>query len=215
MLVVLGSIIALLGAVLLAAGDTLLWADRSERDDDGFLTTPTEPFERDSYAIVSDDIDFFEAETGSDWILSENVLGDVRLRAANVEEGEVFVGVGPTSDVENYLAGVEHDEVTDLDFDPFSAEYRRLASGEPAGPPTEQTSGRRPRRAREPRPQPGSRSGAGAGATTTSGASASPASSESSSSSRASSCSSPAAIRARSSTSRWVSTGGSSGSRPT
>jgi Domain of unknown function (DUF4389) len=138
-LVVLGSIVALLGAGLLAAGGVLLWADRTERDDDGFLTTPTERFERDSYAIVSDNIDFFEAETGSDWILSENVLGDVRVRAANVEGGEVFVGIGPTSDVESYLAGVEHDEVTDLDFDPFSAEYRRTAGGEPDGPPTEQT----------------------------------------------------------------------------
>jgi hypothetical protein len=138
-LVVLGSIVALLGAALLAAGGVLLWADRTERDDDGFLTTPTERFERDSYAIVSDNIDFFEAETGSDWILSENVLGDVRVRAANVEDGDVFVGIGPTSDVESYLAGVEHDEVTDLDFDPFSAEYRRTAGGEPDGPPTEQT----------------------------------------------------------------------------
>src|ERR671910_639930 len=108
-LVVLGSIVALLGAGLLAAGGVLLWADRTERDDDGFLTTPTERFERDSYAIVSDNIDFFEAETGSDWILSENVLGDVRLRAADVEGEEVFVGIGPTSDVESYLAGVEHD----------------------------------------------------------------------------------------------------------
>ena len=139
MLVVLGSIIALLGAALLAGGGTLLWADRSERDDDGFLTTPTERFERDSFAIVSDNIDFFEAETGSDWILSENVLGDVRLRAANAGEGEVFIGIGATPDVEGYLAGVEHDEVTDIDFDPFSAEYRRVAGGEPAGPPTEQT----------------------------------------------------------------------------
>jgi hypothetical protein len=138
-LVVLGSIIALLGAALLAGGGTLLWADRSERDDDGFLTTPTERFERDSFAIVSDNIDFFEAETGSDWILSENVLGDVRLRAANAGAGEVFIGIGPTPDVEGYLAGVEHDEVTDIDFDPFSAEYRRVAGGEPAGPPTEQT----------------------------------------------------------------------------
>ena len=138
-LVVLGSIIALLGAALLAGGGTLLWADRSERDDDGFLTTPTERFERDSFAIVSDNIDFFEAETGSDWILSENVLGDVRLRAANAGEGEVFIGIGATPDVEGYLDGVEHDEVTDIDFDPFSAEYRRVAGGEPAGPPTEQT----------------------------------------------------------------------------
>jgi hypothetical protein len=138
-LVVLGSIVALLGAAVLAAGGVLLWADRTERDDDGFLTTPTERFERDSYAIVSENIDFLEAETGSDWVISEGILGDVRLRGANVDDGEVFVGIGPTSEVEGYLAGVEHDEVTDLDFDPFSAEYRRITGGEPDGPPTEQT----------------------------------------------------------------------------
>src|SRR5919106_1041813 len=114
-LVVLGSIVALLGAALLAAGGVLLWAERTHRDDDGFLTTPTELFERDSYAIVSDNVDFLEAETGSDWIL--DVLGDVRVRAAKVED----------------------DEVTDLDFAPFSAESRRSSGGEPPGPPTEQT----------------------------------------------------------------------------
>jgi Domain of unknown function (DUF4389) len=139
LLVVLGSIVALLGAGLLVAGGALLWADRTQRGDDGFLTTPTERFERDSYAIVSDNIDLFEAETGSDWILSDGVLGNVRLRSENVEDSETFVGIGPTSDVESYLGGVEHDEVTDLDFDPFSATYRRIGGGEPAGPPTEQT----------------------------------------------------------------------------
>ena len=138
-LVVVGSLVALLGAALLAAGGVLLWADRTERDDDGFLTTPTERFERDSYAIVSENIDFLEAETGSDWVISEGILGDVRLRGASVDDGEVFVGIGPTSEVESYLAGVEHDEVTDLDFDPFSPEYRRITGGEPDGPPTEQT----------------------------------------------------------------------------
>src|SRR5688500_10390400 len=97
-LVVVGSIVALLAAVVLAAGGVVLWADLAHRDDDGFLTTPTERFERDSYAIVSDNIDFFEAETGSDWIISEGVLGDVRLRAADVGDGDVFVGIGPTSD---------------------------------------------------------------------------------------------------------------------
>lgn len=138
-LVVLGSIVALLGAGLLIAGGILLWADQTRRDDDGFLTTPTERFERDSYAIVSDNIDLFEAETGSDWILSDDILGDVRLRGANEDDDEVFVGIAPTSDVEGYLGGVQHDEVTDVDFDPFSAEYRRSAGGAPDSPPTKQT----------------------------------------------------------------------------
>jgi hypothetical protein len=94
LLVELGSIVALLGAGLLAAGGALVWADRTQRGDDGFLTTPTERFEQDSNAIVSGNIDLFEAETGSDWILSDGVLGDVRLHSENVEDSETFVGMG-------------------------------------------------------------------------------------------------------------------------
>ena len=138
-LVILGSIVALLAAGLLAAGGALLWADQTQRDDDGFLSTPTERFATDSYAITSESIDLFEADTGGDWILSEGVLGDVRLRGEGAEGDEVFIGIGDTADVDAYLDGVEHDEVRDLEFDPFSVEYRRFPGGEPATPPTEQT----------------------------------------------------------------------------
>src|ERR671914_451149 len=111
-LVVLGSLAALIGAGLLAAGGGLLWADQTQRDDDGYLSTPTERFEASSYAIVSEPIDLVEADTeGADWLLSDEVLGDVRLQAAN---GDLFIGVGPTSDVEAYLRGVEHHRLTDV-----------------------------------------------------------------------------------------------------
>jgi Domain of unknown function (DUF4389) len=133
-LVVLGSLAALLGAALLAGGGALLWADRAERDDDGFLSTPTERFSSSSYAIVSEPIDLVEAEADADW-LWEDVLGDVRVRASG---RDLFVGVGRTSDVERYLRGVEYDRVTDVDYDPFSAEYEREAGGEPSGPPGDQ-----------------------------------------------------------------------------
>ena len=134
LLVVLGSILALLAVGLLAAGGTLLWADQTQRDDDGFLTTPTERFESDSFAISSDSIDLLESE--SDWLFSEGVLGEVRITG---EDGDVFIGIGETADVEAYLDGVAHDEVRDLEFDPFRVEYRRFAGGEPPGPPGEQT----------------------------------------------------------------------------
>jgi hypothetical protein len=133
-LVVLGSILALLAAGLLAAGGTLLWVDLTQRDDDGFLTTPTERFESDSFAITSDSIDLLEGE--SDWLFSEGILGEVRITG---EDGDVFIGIGETADVEAYLDGVAHDEVRDLEFDPFRVEYRRFPGGEPSGPPTEQT----------------------------------------------------------------------------
>jgi hypothetical protein len=134
LLVVLGSILALLAAGLLAAGGTLLWVDRAQRDDDGFLTTPTERFESDSFAITSDSIDLLESE--SDWLFSEGVLGEVRVTG---EDGDVFIGIGETEDVEAYLAGVAHDEVRDLEFDPFRVEYRQFPGDEPPEPPGEQT----------------------------------------------------------------------------
>jgi uncharacterized protein DUF4389 len=130
-LVVLGSLAVLLGAALLAGGGTLLWADQTQRDDDGFISTPSERFSSSSYAIVSEPIDLVEAEADADW-LWEDVLGDVRVRASG---GDLFVGVGPTREVDGYLRGVEHDRLTDVDYDPFSADYEREPGDAPARPP--------------------------------------------------------------------------------
>ena len=136
-LVIVGSLLALLGAGLLAGGCGLLWADQTQRDDDGYLTTPTERLQARSYAIVSEPIDLLEADTsGADWLLSEDVLGDVRVRASS--NREVFIGIGPTSDVEAYLEGVGYHRLTDADFDPFRPRYEVTAGGAPAAPPTEQ-----------------------------------------------------------------------------
>ena len=105
----------------------------THRDDDGFLTTPTERFESDSFAITSDSIDLLEADK---WLFSGDVLGDVRITG---EDGDVFIGIGETEDVEAYFDGVAHDEVRDLNFDPFRVEYRRFPGSAPPGPPGEQT----------------------------------------------------------------------------
>ena len=138
-LVVLGSILALLAAALMVAGGALLWADRTQRDDDGFLTTPTEHFESESFAITSDSIDLFEADSSGDWVLSEGVLGSVRITGEGADGNDIFIGVAGTEDVDAYLNGVAHDEVRDLEFDPFSVDYRRFPGGEPPGPPGEET----------------------------------------------------------------------------
>ncbi len=56
-LLVLGSIMALIGFGLVAAGSTLGWALGTQRDDDGFFTTADERFETSTYAITSDKVD--------------------------------------------------------------------------------------------------------------------------------------------------------------
>ncbi|MDQ3857982.1 MAG: DUF4389 domain-containing protein, partial [Actinomycetota bacterium] len=135
-LVVLGSLAVLLGAAILAAGGALLWAERTNRDEDGFLSTPSERFASSSYAIVSEPIDLVEADAdAAEWLLSEDIVGDVRVRASG---RDVFVGIAETRDVEEYLRGVEHDRLTNVDYDPFSADYERESGGEPPGPPGDQ-----------------------------------------------------------------------------
>jgi hypothetical protein len=137
LLVVFGSIVALLGVALLGAGGTALWVDLTQRDDDGYLTTPTEPFETESSAITSESIDLLEGGEGGEWLLTEGVLGKVRITGESTG-GDVFIGIGATEQVDVYLEGVEHDEVRDIDFEPFSVDYRRIPGGEPAEPPGEQ-----------------------------------------------------------------------------
>jgi hypothetical protein len=138
LLVVFGSILALLAAGLLAAGVALLVVDRTQRDDDGFLTTPTEQFETSTFAITSESVDLLEADSSEDWVLSEGVLGDVRITGES-EGRDIFIGIGETDDVDSYLDGVEHDQVRDLSFDPFRVDYRLIPGGEPPGQPGEQT----------------------------------------------------------------------------
>ena len=47
----------------------------------------------------------------------------------------MFVGIARKADVDRYLAGSAHDEITDFDVDPFRAEYRRSpGDARPAAP---------------------------------------------------------------------------------
>ena len=135
-LVVLGSIAALIGAGLLAAGIGVLWADQTQRED-GYLSTPTETFAVSTHAIVSERIDLVEADNEAGrWALSEGVLGDVRVTADG--ENDVFVGVAPTRDVEAYLNGVAFDTVEDVRYDPFRVDYARAEGTETPAPPADQ-----------------------------------------------------------------------------
>jgi Domain of unknown function (DUF4389) len=129
-LFVVGSIAAVFAFGLLAGGCTLVAIDQTQRDDDGFLMSPSEDFRTSTYAIVSESADI---ETGgAEWAL-DAFLGTVRIRSES--DRPVFAGIGPETAVDGYLEGVEHDVVTDLEDEPS---YTRSPGGEPAGPPAAQ-----------------------------------------------------------------------------
>lgn len=126
-LLVLGSIIAIIGFGLLAAGASLGWAYGTQRDDAGFFTTSNERFETDSFALTSDNIDL--GQPGPDDWWADRDLATVRITVDNADARPVFVGIGPESDVEAYLAGIPHDHITDVNFHRFSVDYRRENAG--------------------------------------------------------------------------------------
>ena len=131
MLLVLGSIAALFAFAALAGGCALVAIDQTQRDDDGFLMSPSEELSTPTYAIVSESA---ELETsGAEWAL-DTFLGTVRIRSES--ERPVFVGIARRIDVERYLGSVERDAVSDFDGDP---RYEPAPGEAPQGPPGEQT----------------------------------------------------------------------------
>lgn len=133
-LLIAGAITTLLALAVAAAGAVLLAVNHTERDSAGFFSTGEETYATDSYAIVSDDLDI--GTDGPDWLFEEGRLATVRLRGSSQDpERELFIGIGPTAQVRDYLAGARHAVVTDVELDPFRATYRPVpGTSEPAGP---------------------------------------------------------------------------------
>jgi len=129
-LIVVGVIAALISLGLLVGGTALVVVDQTQRDDDGFLMSPSEDFSTASYAIVSDsaDVDFGGSERAA-----RAILGKVRIRSES--DRDVFVGIARDTDVDGYLNGVERSIVTDIGKSP---EYSNRSGDAPASPPGDQ-----------------------------------------------------------------------------
>ena len=109
---VTGILLALVSLGLLGAGGTALWAD-TQRDATGYLTTGVHEFSASGSALATERIDLGSAGTG--WLYSPALLGTVRIRVTPVSPGPaLFAGIGPSADVDRYLAGVSHTVISDF-----------------------------------------------------------------------------------------------------
>jgi hypothetical protein len=110
--VVLGTtsaVLAVIAAGLLTAAAAMVWL-YIQRDSDGFLESRTVTLSTEGYAIASEGLDF-EGVPG-DW-LPANLIGTFRVEAESSSD-EVFIGAGPSSEVDEYLDGVAHTLVADI-----------------------------------------------------------------------------------------------------
>jgi hypothetical protein len=132
-IVVLGSVAALVSVALLAGGGAVLAANEWGRDAEGYFTAGPERLDTSTHALISEGLDIADVP---DWLLGDRGIGNLRLRVQPNEPGaSLFVGIGPESDVDRYLADVEHDVVADVNFAPFRVRYdRRPGTRTPTAP---------------------------------------------------------------------------------
>ena len=114
-------------------------ACHTQRDDAGYFSTGTVRLESTTAALRSEEIDLGSDENPDRWPFRDGDLATVRVRAQAPAGAEVFVGIGHTSAVDEYIDGVAHDEVVDIRWSNDRVHYRRIRGDRvPLPPPGEQ-----------------------------------------------------------------------------
>jgi hypothetical protein len=126
---VVGVLLVLVALVLLGGGGTALWADRTQREG-GYVTTDVHRFSTSGSALATVSTELGSAGVG--WLYAPGLMDEVRIRVSPTGSGgELFVGIGPSTDVESYLAGVNHTVITEFWGDKTEA----VEGGAPASAP--------------------------------------------------------------------------------
>jgi len=107
--IVFGSLAILIGLGVLTAASGVLFVN-ALRDDDGYITSPTERLAGNGFAVVSEEVQIEGPIPGDD-------LVDIRIQVESADARGLFVGVARTDDVDRYLRDVPVDIVRDVDFD--------------------------------------------------------------------------------------------------
>ena len=105
--IVIGSVLALAGLAMLAFGLFALVIDQTQRDNDGYLTSGRQQFTTAGVALTSDNIELYDVGT--------DFLGKVLIRGTSGNANRpLFLGIGPTNQVNAYLANVPYSTVNDF-----------------------------------------------------------------------------------------------------
>ena len=141
-----GFILIVTSLGLMAGGGAIMWAQRSFADPDGYLVSRSVRVHTDTYAIVSPSFDIdADIDLPSSFWLTRGVSEIVTLKFvvdSNDPTKEILIAVAHESQAENYLEGVEYDELSRLSwsYDPLNRDepdisYSRHGGGAPEAPP--------------------------------------------------------------------------------
>lgn len=112
--IIVGALIALPAFGAFIGGGVMTGAYLIERGDDGFFDETLDRLATPTAAITTGDVDLTADPGPANWVF-DVVDATVRLRAAAEDGGDLFVGIGPTTAVETYLADVAREEIVDIE----------------------------------------------------------------------------------------------------
>jgi hypothetical protein len=128
--IIIGGVLASFALLTLAAGAGFAWLD-DRKDADGYYMTSSEHFSTSTYALATDNLEVDDDLPG-------DLTGTVRVDARPAAGKPVFVGIARARDVQDYLAMSAHETLTDIDVDPFVADYRASDGTRAPGVPSAQ-----------------------------------------------------------------------------
>ncbi len=138
---VAGCVLAAVGVTLFIGAGALTWAYTTQRDDDGYFTSRRVLVETPTAGVHSERVDLGSDERPDQWPFGKGDLATVKLEARAEAGDEVFIGIGHTRDVDAYLDGIAHDEVTSIRWGrgDRAVRYRRVDGASVAPAPSDQT----------------------------------------------------------------------------
>ncbi|MBT1004404.1 DUF4389 domain-containing protein [Paenarthrobacter sp. DKR-5] len=134
-MLVLGILLAM-GGFALAVGGAFAAVAAAVQGSTGYFSTSTERISSTSYALTSPGLNIMEGGAAARPPVD---VGRIRLRVTPAPGAAVFIGIAPQADVDRYLSGVAHTEVTELRFNPFRVQYRDLPGTTVPAPPAGQS----------------------------------------------------------------------------
>ena len=129
----IAAIATLVTALVLALAGTVSLAANAFRDGSGYFNWPTETFTSGGYAIAMKTVDISKAPQ---WALNAGVD---RVRVQADSDRPIFIGIARTADLNRYLRGTEHDDISGLNYHPFQVDYDHTNGHAPSSLPASET----------------------------------------------------------------------------
>jgi hypothetical protein len=123
--VICAAMITALGLGAVAGGGGLVVVAATQRGDDGYYQTETEPLRTPTAALVAE-VDLATLATNVGWI-PDSPAGTIRVEGRAPGDEALFIGIAPTASARAWLDGVSYERITGFGVGPWDATTERVA----------------------------------------------------------------------------------------